>query len=74
MPTQLENLKLEVIKIIKAEIAKQNLSQIESAQLLGVSPPRMSNLMHNKISLFKFETLVGFGTRLGREIKIKVGE
>ena len=59
-PAQAENMKLRsaLIMALKDHIARTGLSQSEAAKLLGVTQPRISDLMRGKIELFGLDTLV----------------
>jgi predicted XRE-type DNA-binding protein len=43
---------------LKDHSARTGLSQSEAAKLLGVTQPRVSDLMRGKIELFSLDTLV----------------
>ena len=47
-----------LIMALKDHIAGMGLSQSEAAKLLGVTQPRISDLMRGKIDLFGLDTLV----------------
>jgi predicted XRE-type DNA-binding protein len=53
--------------MIQAEqlIKKRRLTQARAAKLLGVTQPRVSDLMRGKIELFSIDTLVEMLGRLG---------
>ena len=51
-------------------IAKRGLTQAATAKLLGVHPPRVSDLMRGRIELFSIETLIDMLARLGIGVKI----
>ena len=54
-PAQAENMKLRsaLMMALKDHIARTGLSQSEAAKLLGVTQPRISDLMRGKIDLFE---------------------
>jgi predicted XRE-type DNA-binding protein len=47
-------------------------SQPEVAKMLGISRPRVSDLVRGKISKFSLEMLMGFLERMGEEVSIEV--
>jgi predicted XRE-type DNA-binding protein len=53
-PAQAENMKLRsaLMRALKDHIARMELSQSQAAKLLGVTQPRISDLMRGKIELF----------------------
>ena len=57
--------------ILKQEIQKRHLSQVQAAKLLGVKPPRISELMHGRIGKFSLDLLVSYLSRLGKRIEFK---
>jgi predicted XRE-type DNA-binding protein len=71
---QAENLKLRsaMMMALKAHIKRQGLSQAEAATLLGVTQPRVSDLMRGKIDLFGLDTLVNMIAAAGMHIDLKI--
>jgi predicted XRE-type DNA-binding protein len=71
---QAENLKLRsaMMMALKSHIKRQRLSQAEAATLLGVTQPRISDLMRGKIDLFGLDTLVNMVTAAGMHIDLKI--
>lgn len=47
-------------------------TQSEAAQRLGVTQPRVSDLLRGKLSKFSLDTLVNMLAALGEEVEIKV--
>lgn len=54
---------------LKQEIAKLCLTQAQAAKLLGVKPPRISELMHGKVENFCLDLLVSYFSRLGKRVE-----
>jgi predicted XRE-type DNA-binding protein len=73
-PAEAENLKLRsaIMMALKGHIKRQGLSQAEAAALLGVTQPRISDLMRGKIDLFGLDTLVNLVTAAGMHIDLKI--
>lgn len=53
-------------------VEKLGLTQSRAAYELGVTQPRVSDLMRGKISLFSTEMLIGMLAKLGGEISVSV--
>jgi len=70
------NMKLRSIlmRAIKQHIVRSEMSQAEAAQLLGVTQPRVSDLMRGKISLFALDALVNMASAAGLRIEMRVRE
>jgi predicted XRE-type DNA-binding protein len=58
-------LKARLMVIITKLIRENRYTQSEAANLLGVSQPRVSNLMNGKISKFSIDMLIEMMGRLG---------
>jgi len=66
--------------LAKAELARQvadairgrKLTQQRAAELMGVSQPRVSDLLRGRLDKFSFDTLVEFLTRLRLDVTILV--
>ena len=46
-------------------VTARGLKQAEAAELLGVTQPRVSDLMRGRIDLFSIDTLIDMSARLG---------
>ena len=73
-PVERENLKLRSLLMIELErhIKREGLTQAQAAKLLGVTQPRISNLMHGKINAFGLDLLVKMAATAGLRVSIKV--
>ena len=69
-----ENMKLRsaLMMAIQAYLNKNNLSQKAAAKLLGVTQPRISDLMRGKIDLFSIDTLVNMLAAAGLQVEISL--
>ena len=65
-------IKAELVRQIGEIINKQNLTQIETAELLGIDQPKVSALLRGKITGFSLERLFRFLNALGRDVEIVV--
>ena len=73
-PAQAENMKLRstLMMALKDHIVRAGLSQSEAAKLLGVTQPRVSDLMRGKIELFGLDTLVNMIGAAGLHVEMRV--
>ena len=55
-----------------AHIEKKKLTQTQLAKLLGVTQPRVSDLMRGKIHLFSIDTLVNLLAAAGLKVSLRV--
>lgn len=65
-------IKAELVRQIGEIINKQNLTQIETAELLGIDQPKVSALLRGKITGFSLERLFRFLNALDRDVEIVV--
>ncbi|CUJ45503.1 helix-turn-helix domain-containing protein [Achromobacter kerstersii] len=75
-PAEAENMKLrsELMVALKHHIARSEMSQQQAAQLLGVTQPRVSDLMRGKINLFGLDALVNMATAAGLHVQMTIQE
>jgi len=75
-PAEAENMKLrsELMVALKHYIARSEMSQQQAAQLLGVTQPRVSDLMRGKINLFGLDALVNMATAAGLHVQMTIQE
>jgi len=75
-PEEAENMKLRstLMTALKNQLARTEMSQAEAAKLLGVTQPRVSDLMRGKINLFGLDALVNMAAAAGLHLEIKVLE
>ncbi len=66
-PEEAANLKMrsQLMDVIEAYIERENISQAQAAQRLGVPRSRVSELVNGKISKFTIDKLVNMATRIG---------
>jgi predicted XRE-type DNA-binding protein len=65
-------LRAEMMNILIGEIEKRRLTQSQAAKVLGVTQPRISDLMRGKLHLFSIDTLVALLSGLGLRVEMKV--
>jgi phage-related protein/predicted XRE-type DNA-binding protein len=75
-PAQAENMKLRstLMRALKDHIARTELSQSQAAKLLGVTQPRISDLMRGKIELFGLDTLVNMIGAAGLHVEMRISD
>ncbi len=73
-PAQSENMKLrsELMIALKDHIAQAGLNQSEAAKLLGVTQPRIYDLMRGKIELSGLDTLVNMIGAAGLHVEMRI--
>ena len=71
-----ENMKLRasLMMALDRHIRTKGWTQAEAARRLGVTQPRISDLLRGKIPLFSIDTLVGMLTEAGLRVEMRVGE
>jgi predicted XRE-type DNA-binding protein len=75
-PAGAENMKLRsaLMMALEQHIKVQGWTQAEAAHLLGVTQPRVSDLMRGKIDLFGIDTLVNMLTAAGLRVEMRVAK
>ena len=73
-PVRQENLKLRSVLMmeIAERIKDQALTQAQAAEVLHITQPRVSALLHGKINDFRLDSLVDMAHRLGMHVSISV--
>ncbi|MBX3431168.1 MAG: XRE family transcriptional regulator [Hyphomonadaceae bacterium] len=71
-----ENMKLraKLMRAIIRHIEKRELSQAAAARLMGVTQPRISDLVRGKIELFSVDTLITMAISAGLQIDLKIAK
>lgn len=75
-PGDTQNMKLRsgLMVALKNHIARSEMSQQQAARLLGVTQPRVSDLMRGKINLFALDALVNMATAAGLHVQMTIQE
>lgn len=73
-PEQAENMKLrsDLMMALQKRITQLKLTQEQAAELLGVTQPRVSDLMRGKINLFALDILVNLTTAAGLHVEMRI--
>lgn len=71
-PQEAASLKIraELMIALQEHIKNTGLTQAQAAKLLGVTQPRISDLMRGKINLFSLESLIDMITGVGLSIEL----
>ncbi|PWW45663.1 helix-turn-helix domain-containing protein [Melaminivora alkalimesophila] len=75
-PEEAENMKLRsaLMTALKNHLARAEVTQAQAAKLLGVTQPRVSDLMRGKINLFGLDALVNMAAAAGLHVEMRVLE
>jgi predicted XRE-type DNA-binding protein len=75
-PAEAEKMKLRsgLMIALKDYIVAEGLTQSHAAKKLGVTQPRISDLMRGKINVFAIESLVNMVVRAGLRIEMHIGK
>lgn len=73
-PEEAENMKVRaaLMRAVKDRIRAEGWSQTEAAKRLGVTQPRVSDLMRGKIDLFSIDALVNMVASAGLHVSVEV--
>jgi len=66
-------LKRQLMEELSGWIDEHHLKQVEAAQILMVSRPRVSDVMNKKTAKFTLDALVELLSRVGKPVKLSVG-
>jgi predicted XRE-type DNA-binding protein len=69
-----QNLKLRSTLMIQIEkhVARLKLSQAQAAQYMGLTQPRLNDLLRGRIEKFSLDALVNVASRLGFAVEVKL--
>lgn len=73
-PEDAENMKVRaaLMRALEGRIKAEGWTQTEAARQLGVTQPRVSDLMRGKIDLFSIDALVNMVARIGLHVSIDI--
>ncbi len=63
-------IRAELMIALQEHIKNTGLTQAQAAKLIGVTQPRISDLMRGKINLFSLESLIDMVTGIGLSIEL----
>lgn len=69
-----EHLRIRSILMLHVQdiVRGRRLRQLQAAKILGVTQPRVSDLLRGRIDLFSTDTLIDMLTRLGGQVKLVI--
>jgi predicted XRE-type DNA-binding protein len=67
-------LRSDLMRAIRREVQGWGGSQTASAARLGVTQPRLNDLLRNRINKFSLDALVTLASRAGLTVRLQVGE
>lgn len=75
-PAEAANMRMrsELMIALKARIEARGWTQAEAARVMGVTQPRVSDLVRGKITLFGLDALVGMASAAGLHLEVRVSE
>jgi predicted XRE-type DNA-binding protein len=75
-PAEAENMKVRstLLMALRDHLAESGLTQKEAAKQLGVTQPRISDLMRGRVDLFAVDRLLKMLAKAGLRVEVKVGK
>jgi predicted XRE-type DNA-binding protein len=73
-PAEAENLRIraKMMMALTGYIQEKKITQARAAKVMGVSQPRISDLVRGKIGLFTIDTLVNMVTAAGLKVDVAI--
>jgi predicted XRE-type DNA-binding protein len=73
-PAEAENLRIraKMMMALTGYIQERKITQSRAARIMGVSQPRISDLVRGKIGLFTIDTLVNMVTSAGLKVDVDI--
>ena len=73
-PAEAENLRIraKMMTALTKYIQERKITQSRAARMMGVSQPRISDLVRGKIGLFTIDTLVNMVTAVGLKLDVDI--
>ena len=73
-PAEAENLRIraKLMMALTGYIQERKITQARAAKIMGVSQPRISDLVRGKIGLFTIDTLVNMVTAAGLKVDVDI--
>lgn len=73
-PEEAQNLLVRADLMVEVEryVKQSGLTQKEAAKRLGITQPRLNDLLRSKIQKFSLDALVNMLSRVGRRVSVKV--
>ncbi len=69
-----QNMKVrsQLMAQLKSYVSESGLSQSDAAKILGVTQPRISDLMRGKINLFAIDALINMAASAGLRVEMQL--
>ncbi len=73
-PAEAANMKArsDVMIAIREVVDKWNVTQAEAAKRLGITQPRLNDLVRGRLDKFSLDALMNLATRAGLTVRVKV--
>ena len=73
-PTEAENMRLRssLMIAITATVSAWQMTQTEAARRLGVTQPRLNNLLRGRVGKFSLDALVALAARAGLAVHLEI--
>jgi len=59
---------------IEQRVRSWNVTQVEAAKRLGVTQPRLNDLLRGRITNFSLDTLINLATQAGLTVRLEIAE
>jgi len=75
-PTAAANMTMRsnLLVAIEQRVRSWNVTQTESARRLGLTQPRLNDLLHGKIDKFSLDTLINLAFQAGLAVRMDIAE
>jgi predicted XRE-type DNA-binding protein len=64
----------ELMHAIRSAIDTWDITQAEAAKRLGISQPRLNDLLRGKLGKFSLDALVKIATNAGLSVRVRIGK
>lgn len=74
-PEEAANMRLrsELAIRVRAAVEEWKLTQAQAARRIGVTQPRLNDLLRGRVDRFSLDALVGLAERAGLEVRMEIG-
>lgn len=74
-PEEAANMRLrsELAIRVRAAVEEWKLTQAQAARRLGVTQPRLNDLLRGRVDRFSLDALVGLADRAGLKVRMEIG-
>jgi predicted XRE-type DNA-binding protein len=64
----------DLLIAVEQRVRSWNVTQAEAAKRLGITQPRLNDLLRGKIANFSLDTLIDLATRAGLAVRLDIAE